>query len=408
MDKKNIVVFGGDYYPYPSQNGVCLQNLITGWKNYANITVIAYNQDNGEKYRTIDGIKYVFINSPSNKLYNKFRFDKSRKAKFILGILRIWRGLKTALFWLRYDGNYYRKCIRETNKLVKKGEADVILAACYPFSAIYAAYKCNKKSGIEYITYILDVNSEAKNLRKFCLFPHTYKKRDIVAEMNILRYAKMNFLSEGFVYAKMFDYVKQRGVPYKIVGFPLLSKKVPVKTQPSNEITLFYAGAFVKGVREPYGLMKLFSNERLKNVKLILCTIGDCQEELASWAKQYDNVEFKGGVERNVANSFADNADILINVSNKNQHQIPSKIFEYFQRCKPIVNLYYDDKQKNMFAGYPLTLHIQQENISEADVDAFIKFCNEAKGMYEDINTVLENYKEYSIEYLQNLFLQEI
>ena len=55
-----------------------------------------------------------------------------------------------------------------------------------------------------------------------------------------------------------------------------------------------------------------------------------------------------------------------------------------------------------------MTLHIQQENISEADVDAFIKFCNEAKGMYEDINRVLENYKEYSIEYLQNLFLQEI
>ena len=166
MDKKNIVVFGGDYYPYPSQNGVCLQNLIIGWKNYANITVIAYNQDNGEKYRTIDGIKYVFINSPSNKLYNKFRFDKSRKAKFILGILRIWRGLKTALFWLRYDGNYYRKCIRETNKLVKKGEADVILAACYPFSAIYAAYKCNKKSGIEYITYILDVNRVSAFIEK--------------------------------------------------------------------------------------------------------------------------------------------------------------------------------------------------------------------------------------------------
>lgn len=410
-DKKELVVFAGDYYPYPSQNGVCLRNLLERWKDKMNVTVIAYNQDNGDKYRTIDGINYIFINSCPMNLQNRCRYKKDKFHKALAFLLRLWRGVKTAIFWLRFDRKYYYGCLEETTKLSREKKIDTVLAACYPFSATYAAYQCKRRLGIDYVTYIMDVYSQAVNLRKFCLFRKRYEKKDRGEELAVLRNAKMNYLSEGFVNTDVFKQVEAEGVAYEIVGFPIIGDEEVEKEysrKPTDDVTLFYAGTFVRGVREPDAVMDIFSREALKKFKVTLCTTGNCQDELLQWAKKHDNVDFRGTVNRETASDLSANSDILINVDNLNSHQIPSKIFEYFATGKPIVNFYTDENNNKIFDGYPCVLHIPQKGITDADAERLYAFCIANKGKRVSAKEVRQNYKQYTIEYLEKLMSDKI
>lgn len=415
--KKELVVFAGDYYPYPSPNGVCLRNLLEGWKDKINITVIAYNQDNGEKYRTIDGIDYIFINSFAMNLQNRCRYKKDKFHKLLALLLRLWRGVKTSIFWLRFDRKYYYGCVEETKKLLRKKKIDAVFAACYPFSAIYAAYQCKRRFGIDYVTYIMDVYSQAVNLRKFCLFGKRYAKKDRKEELEVLRNAKMNYLSEGFVNADAYKQVLSGGVAYEIVGFPIIGdaevigdaeEKDNYSVNKNDGVTLFYAGTFVRGIREPDAIMDIFSREALKELKVTLCTTGNCQDDLQQWAKTHDNVDYRGTVSRDIAADLLENSDILINVANLNSHQIPSKIFEYFAKGKPIVNFYAEEKNNEIFDGYPYVLHIPQKGITDADAERLYGFCMENKGKRVSAKEVRQNYKQYTIDYLRKLILDKI
>lgn len=410
-NKKEIVIFAGDYFPHPSPNGRCLQNLIEGWKDKANITIIAYNQDNKGRYRCIDGVEYIFINSPARALGNAVEYKKGIFAKIVKVALRCWRGVKTAFKWLRYDGYYYRGCVTAVENLSKKKQIDGILAACYPFSAIYAAYICKKKFNIDYVTYIMDVNSEAKNLRKVCFLRKKYEKKDFDTEIDIMASAKQNFVSEGFLHSRAYDIVRNKGIRHSIVGFPIIGDN-RANTESAdgiqNKIKLFYGGAFVQGVREPQALMKLFSGIDSDDFILTLCTVGNYQNDLAHWAHGVKGVDFRGTVDRDEARQLLDEADILINVGNLNEHQVPSKIFEYFQTGKPIINLYADERQIRMFAKYPLVLNISQKEITKDDISKMIEFCRQNKGKLVALDVVKENYKNYTISYLQQIVLDAL
>lgn len=406
--KKHLVIFAGDIYPNPSPNGVCIKNLISGWQDVFDITIIAYNQDNGPKYRTENGINYIYINSLSTYIQNAMRKKSAFTGKIADKLMRVWRGVKTSLLWLRYDGYYYKGCLRETAKLNKEKRVDCIIAACYPFSAIYAAFVCKQKYNIDYITYILDVYSNAGNLRKFCFFKKLYERKDRNQELNILKNAKTNFLSEGFLNADVYKDVTEEKIKHKIVGFPIIRNKRNDSAQEKVEkINLFYGGTFVKGVREPFGLMNFFS-ETIPDIKLTLCTTGDYQEIIYNWAKDLPNVEFLGTVDRATAEERKNKSDILINVSNLNAHQIPSKIFEYFQSGKPVINFYSEASFNKLFDKYPLVLHIPQDGNNQEFLRDFYIFCNTYKHSRVPLQDVLDSYKEYSVEYLKGIFIEEI
>ena len=406
--KKEIVIFAGDYNPYPSPNGVCIKNLVEKWKEKYNITIIAYNQDNGKKYRHEDGIDYIYINTLSNKINNYARSKNDFFSKMLKGMCRLWRGVKTMFSWLRYDGYYYRACVQEIKKLRKQKNIDYIMGVCYPFSSIYAAYKCKEKYGIDYITYILDVYSNAKNLRKVCISKKYFENKDIEVEQKILANAKNNYVSEGFVNASVYQFVLNNDIRHTIVGFPILKREqeLGVVSTDSN-CQIFYAGTFVKGVREPNAMMKLF-DYNIEGIKLKLCTTGEYQDILYNWAKNIDNVEYMGSVERNLAQSMMKESHILLNVANLNSHQIPSKIFEYFQTGKPIVNLYADEHGKKLFENYPLVLNIAQDNVTKRSAEQLKEFCIKNKTQRVPIENVLENYQNYSIEHIQAIMEQTL
>ena len=76
-----------------------------------------------------------------------------------------------------------------------------------------------------------------------------------------------------------------------------------------------------------------------------------------------------------------DRTDVLINIGNSVLNQMPSKIFEYINCGKPIINIYKSPECPTLkyLTKYPLALNIPEENIKTdlaqkaEEVKTFIK-----------------------------------
>ncbi len=76
-------------------------------------------------------------------------------------------------------------------------------------------------------------------------------------------------------------------------------------------------------------------------------------------------------------------SDFIVNIGNRTNTQVASKILEYIGSGKPIINFYNldDDTSRPYFKGYPMYFELKEtNNISKQVIDDFMSFCNENKG----------------------------
>ncbi|MBQ7816516.1 MAG: hypothetical protein IJ339_04055 [Oscillospiraceae bacterium] len=119
------------------------------------------------------------------------------------------------------------------------------------------------------------------------------------------------------------------------------------------------------------------------------------------------NVFFKDKVSADVALATMEKADVLFNISNKIDNQVPSKIFDYFAMGKPILNLQQLENcpAAEYFEKYPLVYTLKQwEN---ADTESLEEFFKNAKGKKVDFDTVKGIYKTATVDFVAESMLTE-
>ncbi len=114
----------------------------------------------------------------------------------------------------------------------------------------------------------------------------------------------------------------------------------------NNEFNLLFAGSLYSNIRSPEYLFKLIKIVQQKcsykiNIKILGNMYGEFSDE---FYKEFDdfiksNVNFIKPVPREEVKKYFNDADVLINIGNKEKDLLPSKIFEYFSTYKPILNL---------------------------------------------------------------------
>ena len=155
---------------------------------------------------------------------------------------------------------------------------------------------------------------------------------------------------------QMFDKVDKIFVPKlllkdyknddKVIGFdfPAIDYKFYNNNKTSNkEITLTYVGSLYSDIRHPKHLFNILSKINNVNFKLNIVggVYGDIEDE---FYRQYDNfiqekVSFIGAVSHEEAIKYLKDADILVNIGNLIENQLPSKILEYISTGKPILHI---------------------------------------------------------------------
>ncbi len=116
-----------------------------------------------------------------------------------------------------------------------------------------------------------------------------------------------------------------------------------LKETKNEKFTMLFSGTFYRGFREPKNLIEALY--QLKHLNFKLQIAGRNELFLKDFDKVKEKIEFLGFVPHEKSLELQNEADILINISNKQTYQVPGKIYEYISNKKPILNIVYDENK---------------------------------------------------------------
>ncbi len=125
----------------------------------------------------------------------------------------------------------------------------------------------------------------------------------------------------------------------KIFRLPLIdcSNNISrIKRDNKDTIDCVFTGLIYLGIRDPQYTIRLF-NELGKDSNIKLHLYGPSKSDVPY--KCSNSIEFHDKVNMEEAQKIIQNADFLVNIGNKMNNQIPSKIFEYISTGLPIINI---------------------------------------------------------------------
>lgn len=176
-----------------------------------------------------------------------------------------------------------------------------------------------------------------------------------------------------------------------------------------NIINCLFAGRLYDDIRNPSLLLELFSKVD-KKVHLSLMTNLSIEK-----IKDYSPQKYLPNIipfqNRDTALYNLMHADILINIGNTVEHQVPGKIFEYMSLGKPIIHFskIKNDPAINYLLRYPKTLIVNEWDIKSKDYLVEIeKFCIENKNYKLSFEEINESLGEYSGSAIANKFINII
>jgi len=97
---------------------------------------------------------------------------------------------------------------------------------------------------------------------------------------------------------------------------------------------------------------------------------------------------------------------VLINIGNTFNNQVPSKIFDYFALCKPVLNIekIADCPAREYFERYPHVFNINEHQLSGCDISSLSEFVKSSKNNSIDYSTVESLFSDCTLTYATNVF----
>lgn len=405
------------YYPFEDANTNVLLPLIERIKRENKIIIVTCNVSRRErKHEVIDGVDVYRFKRNLNWFF-KLKYDdlnqiKDRRKRKVAKIAK-----KIFLFGRRNQDDYsfpedYKwnnNMLRLTKRLIKKKKIKKIIAFSAPFSTQNIVYKLRKtnivSSDVELISYFTDPyaeyieyrDSREKRMRrehdiyeiadKIIVTPEMYEANNVKNELKI-------FLHKTF------------SVPLLNIE-EKLSPRAEQREINNQRYECVFLGSFnSRNIRDPKYLFETikFINDfdKIVTFRLIVNSWDDETNNLfQDILHGCNNVIVEDRKPLHECKEIMRNADILLNVGNKCINQLPSKIFDYMNTGKPIVNFYDTDMDpaiKYLF-DYPLCLQIESKSdFQKEDGVSFVNFVKKAAHGIVSQKQVHEIYQKFELD----------
>ena len=284
------------------------------------------------------------------------------------------------------------------------GVPDLIVTVSHPFSSHCVGYFLRRK--FSNLKWIADVGDP---------FFHS-----VVPINNLFLYKRLNFFFEKKVVQSVDNlivtthrtkrkYVNDFSAKYVNVIGPLISdltlrnfeylikpkKNIRPKGKVST-ITIFYIGTLYRELRSPISAIQLFEKLSNKSLRFKLYFVGMNAKILQNYkTKKYVQLFLKSEIPHSSVFKLIRNADILLNISNSSNFQLPSKVVEYIATGKPIINITNcnNDLSGKFFANYKNTLNVNvSKKINTHAFDSFILNSMKHEKCYRDISIFKQSF----------------
>ncbi|MBI6038285.1 glycosyltransferase [Clostridium perfringens] len=413
---KKILILTSQYLPKPSANGINTKYIVDELvKRGYDVSIMSYKNEKESDYEFIDNVKIYRITKSlySNLLELERVKRKNKLSKLIFKIIHLFRKLKlTLLIWKFPNFDFYQniKTYRKLNKIYNDERFDCIIGVFKPYSNIYALkrFKRNNKN-VLCIGYYLDLMNSHKRpkIMPKALYKHLILKEEI-SNFKALDYSFIpDIVNDVYSSNEYYSFVNK----IQYVDFPtfLSFDNLNFNTvSNSDKIKFIYAGTLDKEYRNPRLMLKSLQkiSKYFKiNIELDVYGKNNCDEILNEY--NYENLKINnlGIKNHNLILKKMMESDFIINISNKLEDAIPSKIFEIFSFGKPVINYVFDknDKSKIYFEKYPLTFNFNEWNNFEESAVNLKNFIMKNKGKVCDYKKNKELFKKNTPEYTVNL-----
>ncbi|RLB06318.1 MAG: hypothetical protein DRG83_00560 [Deltaproteobacteria bacterium] len=176
-----------------------------------------------------------------------------------------------------------------------------------------------------------------------------------------------------------------------------------------------FTGRFYKTIRNPDGMLKIFSlliNEHQKPIYLHIYGDTENVDDLINYYKEKlrSRLLVHGEVSKNIAEIAVNSADFLINISNISKVQLPSKVIEYMSTGKPIINfsITENDISSKILQNYPLHIIIRSNNDPKYEAERLSQFIIKNKGKKVSEKQLKEMVKPYLTSSVGEIYLKNI
>jgi len=429
MKRTKILIISYSYYPHSTPRAFRWTALAEYWalQGYS-VDVISCKRPGMAVSEVRNGVSIHRSSDPMRLIKNQAtargsnggREPTSLRRKRLVSKLRRWllfvgESVWKATRWPDYACFWIPFACASASRLTKNKTFDILITVSHPFSSHivgYFLYLKNKK--IPWICDIGDPFSFATDTP--VNFGRLYSRLNLKAEKGILTSAKAVTVTNEQAARK---YVSDLGIikdkiktipPLLSLDYALIEKArtaITLKPTRCRIVKFVFLGALYRGIRNPEYLLKLLKEIANRQGRPTFQMhfwggVGECREDFdghsdaqGKWLFVHDSV-----VRPEIGAVMAE-ADVLVNISNVTNYQLPSKLIEYAAFGKPILNISFSsyDCSALFMKKYPLFLNIMADrNVTEDSVKKVLRFMSEPSKINEDdILTFIKPYLSQTI-----------
>ncbi len=414
---KKILILTSYFLPNPSANGINTKYIVDELKKRGNsVTCVSVKRQNESSYELIDDIPIYRI-SPS--LYSKILNKESTAKKNIFNkmFFKLWgvfRKIKLAIFIFKFPNNdvlQVNKTYKLLSSLNEKEKFDCVIGVFKPYTNIAALMKFKKENNnVICGAYYLDLINSSK--RPFFMPKWLYKKLCYKGDINSFKELDYVLLAKGgkSIYeGSEYDCIRDK---IEYIDFPTFHELPSFNTKNENKqsTVLTYAGTLDSEYRNPEYLLACLKSID-QNIILNIYGKGNCDDIL----KRYNDGESlkiinHGMVSQEVVRNSMLQSDFLLNISNKIQNAVPSKIFEMFGTGKPIINLTFSktDISREYFNKYPSVLNVETWKNIDSQIPDLQEFLIKEEGKKYNTSDIKRNFIENTPEFTVDIIERRI
>lgn len=375
---KNILFILGDFYPRPTANGICVNEVINECRKQGyNVFCLANKQYGSRSGKLDNGVQIEFVRMPvayylldrqqvtKNKVLRKVFSLACKVSNAVLCLMRIPN--------FPIQKNHVNRYCKAANKIIKENHIDIIVGENTPANCAYAGAILKKEHPeITYVSYFLDplygaiqhrlLGKKKSDQRTRSIEQEIITESDLVIMQNEHRKHFRSYLSED----------KAKKTVY--LGVPLISDRgcngalqAEAKREGSAEKKkILYAGNLSTVIRDPTFILNCF--RYVRNAELVMY-VPNQEAWLHKLVEGNPNVQLHGKVPHSEIAAQMKKMDAFLNIGNSIRDQAPSKIMEYISYGKPIITTYREDYDTSLkyVKDYPHCLALDEREGSCQD-----------------------------------------
>jgi hypothetical protein len=393
------------YKPFSSNQSFRYESIIENYQNVNMRIDILTSKHKGlpDVEETESGFIYRVNSKILIKDLKKVDKDenKNKERKNLKGKLtNVIKQLVYKFVWPDFAGLWIFSAIKKGRQLARTGNYDLVISGSFPFSSHIVGYfikRENKK--IRWVVDYIDPFSIIKHNENPPNNTKIFRGLNIIVEKHINRNAdKIIILEEAYTPFK--DYFPKL-VEKTTVAPPMLGINPYTfdNTEPieflNSGVNIVYIGSLYKSIRNPEPILRIIQDLSYYNCDIYIHFVGDlkdCKEIVQKYnTKNRLKIISHGKVSRDKAISFMKGADVLLNISNSSQVQLPGKVVEYAFSKKKIINhsVYGNSNTSRFFEEVGLSDKVFNVFGDQCDISSLYKFIT---NNVEEMNIDMDKY----------------